>query len=197
MVDEAHSFGVLGASGRGITEHFGLPASEVDVLMGVLSKAIPSVGGFITGRTALIRALKASCHGFIFSGALPPSVVEAARAGIDLLDAEPWRVAKIHENVTSVLGGLRRAGINTHRAGQSAIVPVLCNRSEEAFAITRYCRDHGVIVTPAIYPVVPINMPRVRNIPTAAMAPADIEFGINVVVEAVRSLGKEATNSPT
>src|SRR5690606_14260030 len=137
MVDEAHSFGVLGRTGRGITEHFGLPATEIDILMGVLSKAIPSIGGFIAGSEALIRALKATNHGYISSGALPPAAVEAARAAIDVLEAERWRLEKLRTNVRRYSDGLSRAGINLHKAGQTAIVPILCRKAEQAFSITR------------------------------------------------------------
>jgi glycine C-acetyltransferase len=190
MIDEAHSFGVLGATGRGITEYYGIKAHQVDILMGVISKAIPAVGGFIAGTQPLIRALKATCHGFIFSAALPPSVLEAARAAIDVLEMEPWRISRIHANVARYLKGLHAAGIDTHRAGRSAIVPILCRSSDEAFAITKFCRDHGVIVTPAIYPVVPINMPRVRTTMTAAMDASEVDLALEVVIGAVRSVGR-------
>ncbi len=189
MVDEAHSFGVLGKTGRGITEHFGIAASEIDILMGVLSKAIPSVGGFIAGTEALIRALKATNHGYIFSGALPPSVVEAARAGIDVLEAEPWRVEKIHANVRRYCDGLRAAGFDLHKAGQTAIVPILCRKAEQAFQMTRVCREQGVLVTPVTYPAVPINAPRIRTTITAAMGDAEIDQAVAVLADAARQAG--------
>ncbi len=94
MVDEAHSVGVLGRQGKGILEHFNLPADAVDVHMGTLSKTIPSIGGYVAGSAALIQALRHNARGYIFSGALPPTQAAAAKAAFEVIASEPELMAR-------------------------------------------------------------------------------------------------------
>src|SRR6202012_5344883 len=93
MIDEAHSFGVLGSTGRGVREHFDLPGDAVDIWMGTLSKALGSVGGFVAGNADLMRALKYAAPGVsLFATGPAPSTIGAALAALDIIDAEPERV---------------------------------------------------------------------------------------------------------
>jgi 8-amino-7-oxononanoate synthase len=98
MVDEAHSIGVLGSTGHGIEEHFGLPLDSVDIKMGTFSKAIPSVGGYIAGSKKLCDYLCHQARGFIYSGALPPPSAAAALVSLEIIEQEPSRVKKLHAN---------------------------------------------------------------------------------------------------
>ena len=93
MIDEAHSVGVLGQTGRGIEEHFGMP-DAIDIKMGTLSKTIPSVGGYIAGSKDLINYLRHATRAYIFSAALPPAQAAAAKAAFEVILDEPWRVEK-------------------------------------------------------------------------------------------------------
>ena len=95
MVDDAHSFGVLGRRGRGVHEHFGLDARSVDVWTGSLSKAIPSNGGFVAGSRKLVTYLQHEASTFIFSAALCPAAVAAARAALQVLADEPGRLTRL------------------------------------------------------------------------------------------------------
>ena len=97
MIDEAHSVGVLGKTGRGIEEHFDL-GDVVDIKMGTLSKTIPSVGGYVAGRNDLIQYLRHASRAYIFSAALPPAQAAAANEAFKVILDEPWRIEKVNAN---------------------------------------------------------------------------------------------------
>src|SRR5262249_33574720 len=98
MVDEAHSIGVLGKTGRGVAEHFGIDFRQVDIWMGTLSKTLASCGGYICGSKALIEILRSSAPGFIYSVGLSPPATAAALAALEILKADPARVARLRAN---------------------------------------------------------------------------------------------------
>jgi glycine C-acetyltransferase len=120
MIDEAHSVGVLGKTGRGIEEHFGMEGS-IDIKMGTLSKTIPSVGGYVAGRKDLISFLRHASRAYIFSAALPPAQAAAAKAAFEVIVDEPWRVEKLRRNAELFINGLKERGFDT-LATETAIV---------------------------------------------------------------------------
>lgn len=187
MVDEAHSVGVLGKSGRGIEEHFGMPGT-VDIKMGTLSKTIPSVGGYVAGKKDLIEYLRHASRAYIFSAALPPAQAAAANEAFKVILDEPWRVEKLRANTAQFIGGLKRRGLDTMQT-ETAIVPVLCGADETAFAMTRYAQEHGVFVLPVVSPAVPVGLARLRATITAAHEPEEIERAMDVIAEAGAQLG--------
>ncbi len=134
MVDEAHSVGVLGDTGRGIEEHFHLP-SVIDVKMGTLSKTIPSVGGYVAGSADLVRFLRHASRAYIFSAALPPAQAAAAYEAFRVIEDEPWRVETLRKNSAAFISGLKARGLDTMKT-ETAIVPILCGRDEPAFVMT-------------------------------------------------------------
>ncbi len=101
-VDEAHSLGVLGAGGRGVSEHFGIHPKDVDIWMGTLSKSLGSCGGYIAGSPALVEYLKYTAPGFVFAAGMSPANTAAALASLRLLEAEPQRVARLHQRLGAV-----------------------------------------------------------------------------------------------
>src|SRR5581483_3571558 len=113
MVDDAHGVGVLGARGRGCAEHCGVDPRKVDIWMGTLSKALASCGGFIGGSKVLIKILRYSAPGFVYSVGLPPPMTAAALAALDVLEAEPERVARLRANSALFLSQARSAGLDT------------------------------------------------------------------------------------
>ena len=129
MIDEAHSIGVLGAHGGGIREHFDAPAGDVDIWMGTLSKAFASCGGYIAGSHALVEYLKYTSPGFAYSVGMTPANAAAALAAIQVLRAEPERVARLHERAHYLLAGARRRGLDTGTSQGSPIVPVIIGAS--------------------------------------------------------------------
>ena len=187
MIDEAHSLGVLGETGRGIEEHFGMPGT-IDIKMGTLSKTIPSVGGYIAGRREMIDYLRHASRAYIFSAALPPAQAAAAKAAFEVILDEPWRVEKLNANTKQFIGGLKGRGFDTMLT-ETAIVPVLCGSDEQAFHMTAVAQHQDIFVLPVVSPAVPPGMARLRATVTAAHEPAEIEHAMNVIEAAGKQIG--------
>jgi glycine C-acetyltransferase len=187
MIDEAHSVGVLGRTGRGIEEYFDMDGS-VDIKMGTLSKTIPSVGGYVAGKKEMIAYLRHASRAYIFSAALPPAQAAAANEAFKVILDEPWRIEKLNRNTTQFINGLKGMGFDTLLT-TTAIVPVLCGPDDVAFAMTREGQLHDVFVLPVISPAVPEGMARLRATVTAAHEPEEIDRAMNVIGEAGRTLG--------
>lgn len=178
MVDEAHSFGAVGATGRGIDEHCGISPGEVDLWLGSLSKAIPSCGGFIAGRRELIVYLQHGAAPFMFSAALPPAAAGAARTALQVLAQEPWRVARAHENAGYLRDGLREMGLDPGRS-ETCIVPIMLGSNEAALRATRKLLDLGVMASAVIPPAVPRGRARLRLCATAAQTRHDLDEALD------------------
>ncbi|HEX8992722.1 MAG TPA: aminotransferase class I/II-fold pyridoxal phosphate-dependent enzyme [Anaerolineales bacterium] len=187
MLDEAHSVGVLGKTGRGIEEHFGME-DVVDIKMGTLSKTIPSVGGYVAGKKDLINYLRHTSRAYIFSAALPPAQAAAANEAFKVIEEEPWRIDKLNQNTRLFIGGLKSAGFDTMLT-TTAIVPVLCGSDETAFQMTREAQHHDVFVLPVVSPAVPDGQARLRATITAAHDPSEIERAMDVLTTAGKQLG--------
>jgi 8-amino-7-oxononanoate synthase len=149
MVDEAHATGVIGPSGRGAVAAAGL-AGRVPVVMGTLSKALGSAGGFIAGSSALISLLRNRARSFIFDTAPPAPVAAAALKALEILDQEPWRSERAHSLASRLARGLRDAGFDAGDPA-AAIVPVRVGKTEAALALSRELLAQGVLI-PAIRP---------------------------------------------
>ena len=187
MIDEAHSVGVLGKTGRGIEEHFGMEGS-IDIKMGTLSKTIPAVGGYVAGKADMIQYLRHAGRAYIFSAALPPAVAGAANEAFKVILDEPWRIEKLDKNSKQFIHGLKSAGFNT-LATETAIVPVICGDDETAFRMTRECQMRDVFVLPVISPAVPPGLSRLRATITAAHDEEEIAHAMDVIIEAGHKLG--------
>jgi len=187
MIDEAHSVGVLGRTGRGIEEHFGL-GDVVDIKMGTLSKTIPSVGGYVAGKKELIQYLRHASRAYIFSAALPPAQAAAANEAFKVILDEPWRIDKVNANGLQFINGLKKAGFDTMLT-TTAIVPVLCGSDERAFALTRTCQHKDLFVLPVVSPAVPEGLSRLRATVTAAHEPNEIDYALGVIEHAGREIG--------
>jgi glycine C-acetyltransferase len=187
MIDEAHSVGVLGKTGRGIEEHFGLE-DVIDIKMGTLSKTIPSVGGYVAGRKDLITYLRHASRAYIFSAALPPAQTAAANEAFKVILDEPWRIEKLTQNAELFISGLKSAGFDTMLT-TTAIVPVLCGSDEQAFIMTREAQRHDVFVMPVVSPAVPEGLARLRATVTAAHESSEIERAIDVIATAGKQIG--------
>lgn len=188
MVDEAHSVGVIGRTGRGVQEHFGLKADDIDVKMGTLSKALASAGGFVAGRKEVINFLRHNARGYLFSSALPTPQIAAASAAIDVMKREPERVENLRRIVKLYLDGLKALGFDTFRS-QTAIVPIACGADERALEMTAFCREAGLYIVPVFYPAVPMNASRLRTCVTASHTEEEIQLALDVLAYAGRKTG--------
>ncbi len=187
MIDEAHSVGVLGKTGRGIEEYFGLE-DVIDIKMGTLSKTIPSVGGYVAAKKDVINYLRLASRAYIFSAALPPAQAAAANEAFKVILDEPWRIERLNQNTKQFIGGLKSLGFDTMLT-ETAIVPVLCGDDERAFAMTREAQHNDVFVLPVVSPAVPEGLARLRATVTAAHEPSEIERAMDVIGEAGKKLG--------
>ncbi len=179
LVDDSHATGVLGAHGRGVDEHFGIPASEVDIWTGSLAKAIPATGGFAACSQELAIFLQHAASPYIFSAAMNPASVAAIRAGLAILALEPERVARIAENAEFLRSGLRSLGYDTGLS-ETAVIPVILNDEATTGLFARRLRDFGILAAPVLFPAVPQNLARLRLCVTAAHTRAHLEYALDV-----------------
>ena len=188
MVDEAHSLGVLGPRGHGIAEHAGIDPRDVDVWMGTLSKTLSGCGGYVAGSAALIDYLRCSAPGFVYSVGLPPPVTAAAIASLDIMRAEPWRVARLQENSARFLAAARAHGLDTGPSIGAAIVPIMTGSSIVAARAADRLFDLGVNVQPIIYPAVPEQAARLRFFLSEQHEPEQLERVVAQVADVLREL---------
>ena len=179
MVDEAHSMGVLGKTGHGIEEHFGMK-NAVDIHMGTLGKAIPSVGGYIAAHHDTIMYLKHVARAFVFSVALAPAAAAAAKAAFEVMKEEPERLAVLQRNIKHFLTGLKARGFDTMQS-ETAIVPIVCGKDEKTLMMTKFAQGKGLFIMPILSPAVPPGTSRIRATVTAAHRDEDITRALDIL----------------
>jgi len=180
MIDEAHSLGVLGRDGRGVNDHYNIPAEKIDIFTGSLSKAIPSNGGFIAARESDILYLKHGGAPYMFSAASTPANNAAAIAALNIMQEENYRLETLWNNTQLLIDGLKDAGIETGFSA-SPIVPVIAGSNERAFSLSKKLFDEGFIATAVIYPAVPAGKARLRLCCTASHTPEIINHFIQTL----------------
>lgn len=187
MVDDAHASGVLGRSGRGSVDHFGLHG-RVDIQMGTLSKALGAMGGYIAGSKRLIEFLIQKARPWLLSTAHPPAVVAAAIAAIEILESPEGEqlVKKLWENARYFKSELNKLGFNTG-ASETPITPVIVGSSHNAKKLAQRLFDEGVFAQEIVFPMVARDKARVRTIVTAMHTKEDLDFALN----AFKKVGKE------
>jgi 8-amino-7-oxononanoate synthase len=184
MVDEAHSLGTLGATGRGIGEHAGVKREDVDLWMGTLSKSLASCGGYIAGGGELIDYLRSNCPAYVFSAAMPPVGAAAAEAALGVLEHEPQRVQQLQSRVREAQAIAFALRLNI---GQEApILPVMLGDRELALAASFALYHRGVCAHPLIYPAVPKGLARLRFFITALHSAQEIRQALEAVASVVR-----------
>lgn len=162
MVDEAHALGVLGATGRGLAEHFGVDPAGVDIWMGTLSKTLCGCGGFIAGSAALVEYLKFTAPGFVYSVGMSPPVAAASATALAIMLREPERVARLQAISLLFLDEAKRRGLDTGDARGYAIIPILTGNSVVAGLLAAALFERGINVMPIIYPAVEEGAARLR-----------------------------------
>ncbi len=192
MVDEAHSVGTLGATGRGITEHAGIPAAEIDLLMGTLSKTFCGCGGFIVGNEAVVEYLKYTGPGFLYSVGMSPPLAAASAKALELMLREPARVTKVQENSQYFLAEAAKLGLDTGNAHGTAIVPLIVGSSLVTGFLSRMLFEHGVNVQPIIYPVVEEGLARLRFFISAAHEKEHLQKALELTATLLPEAEKKA-----
>ena len=192
MVDEAHSLGTMGATGRGMAEHFDIDARDVDIWMGTLSKAAASCGGYIAGSHELIELLRYTAPGFVFSVGMPPAQVAAALAAIETLEAEPQRVSCLRKNSELFLSLCQTAGLDTGDSHGTPVIPVITGNSMVALRLSNRLKGDGINVQPILYPAVDESAARLRFFITSEHSAEQIQFAVERTAQHVNELGFKA-----
>jgi 8-amino-7-oxononanoate synthase len=187
-IDEAHSLGVLGATGRGISEHFGLDPRHVDIWMGTLSKSLGSCGGYIAGAQALVEYLKYTAPGFLFSAAITPSNTAAALASLRLLKSEPQRVTRLRQRSELFLNLARQSGLDTGMSHASPVIPVIIGNSIDCLRLSEALFDRGINVQPIMYPAVEEKAARLRFFITSEHSEEQIRDTVAAVAEELEKI---------
>jgi 8-amino-7-oxononanoate synthase/acyl carrier protein len=190
-VDEAHSLGVLGSHGRGIGEYFDIPANDVDIWMGTLSKSLGSCGGYIAGNSALVEYIKYTAPGFIFSAGMPPSNVAAAMASLRVLEAEPERLVALHERSNLFLQLARERGLNVGMSEGTPIVPIILGNSLDCLRLSQALFDRGINVQPILHPAVEEKASRLRFFITSEHSERQIRDTVAAVAEELERIGPQ------
>ena len=171
MVDEAHATGVIGATGRGIVEHFGLKR-QPDVLMGTLSKALAAEGGYVCGSQLLIDYLRNTARSYIFSTSLSPAVLAAATKALELLENHPSMVHQLQENTRIFCKTLQQESIEAH--SDTAIVPIVLHDEELALRVAEELNRQNIFISPIRYPTVPKGQAMLRAALMATHTPEEL-----------------------
>jgi len=160
LVDSAHDIGVMGATGAGVAEHFGL-VDDVDLILGTFSKSFANVGGFVAAEEPVIHYLKHTARSMIFSASLPPPNVAAVIAALDIIENEPERRVRLAEVSERMRAGLQAMGYDTGES-TTPIIPVIVGDDLTARAMWRQLFDRGIFTTPIMTPAVPENRALIR-----------------------------------
>ena len=187
MVDEAHSIGVLGKTGHGIEEYFGLK-NAVDIHMGTLSKTIPSVGGYIAGNKDMVDYLRHNSRPFIFSAPLPPVTAATAIACLEVIEDEPERIENLQKNMKRFKEGIDSMGYNTG-ASVTAIVPLIVGDEEDTLELCKMVNDEGIFICPILFPAIPKGTNRLRAHVLTTHTSEDIDEALDIFERAGKKLG--------
>jgi len=176
MVDDAHGTGVLGATGRGTLEHFGLEGG-IDVVSGTFSKTLSTVGGFTASTAEVVTFLKLRSRPFIFSASPPPSAMATVLACLDVIDEEPGLLARLRANASRVREGLVGMGYRLEET-VTPILPVLIGDDEKTFRMAGELEDEGVVVNPVVSPAVPEGASLIRVSVMASLEDEQIDTAL-------------------
>jgi len=188
IVDDAHGTGVMGANGRGTGEHFGLEGT-IDITMGTFSKAFAVSGGFVAAKKPIIDYLRYFARSYMFSASLPPVVIATVLAGLDVMEREPERAKRLHENIEYAAAALRRLGF--HTPSESAIIPLRVPPGMDIRKAAKGFHERGIFVNSIEYPAVPISQQRFRISIMATHTREDIDRLVNAVQEVWVETGSE------
>lgn len=184
MVDEAHSLGVLGQTGRGLREHFNIAGKAVDIWMGTLSKSFASCGGYIAGEKALVEHLKYAAPGFVYSVGIAPAMAAASIEAIRIMLSEPERITGLRERAKYFLEQAKAKGFDTGVSQGYAVVPVIIGSSLKATKLSQKMFELGVNVQPIIHPAVEEKAARLRFFISHTHTPAQIDQVIALLEKA-------------
>lgn len=187
MVDDAHATGVLGATGSGTAEHFGLKG-QVDLELGTMSKTLAGMGGFVVGEEDVIDYLRFYANSYVFAANIPPNVAAGLIASLDVMESEPERLKTLWDNIRTLRTLLIDAGFDLERS-ESAILPIVVGDDRKAMEMGRAVRRRGLFCQTVVFPGVSLGDARLRISITSEHTTADLEEAAGIFVEAGRETG--------
>ena len=190
MVDEAHSIGALGSTGRGVSEYYGVDPKDVDLWMGTLSKSFASCGGYIAGGKAIVEYLKYTAPGFVYSVGISPPNAAATLAAIQTLKADPERVTRLHEMAKLFLELAQERGLNTGASHDSPVIPIIVGDALKSVQLSQNLFNRGINVPFMFYPSVPKDAARLRFFLTCTHTPEQIRWTVDTLAEEVAKLSQ-------
>jgi 8-amino-7-oxononanoate synthase len=192
MVDDAHATGVLGPTGRGTCEYFGLDHKDVDLVVGTCSKSFASVGGFVVGDADILHYIQHVSRSMIFSASLPPASVASISKAIDIIEAEPGRIRQLWDNTAYLMERFKAMGLNTGET-RTPIIPVIIGDNEKTFTLWRMLYDQGLFTNPVVSPAVPPKRALLRVVATATHTRAQLDRALDIFEGCVKQvLGRPA-----
>ena len=186
-VDDAHSSGVLGESGRGTVDHFKLHG-RVDIVMGTLSKAIGAIGGYVAGKQVTIEWLKNRGRPFLFSTGLPPAAVGAAIEAVKMLMSSTEYTDKLWANAKFFKEELGKLGYNTGRS-ETPITPIIIGDEAKTLQFSKKLFENGLFSGPIVFPTVPKGTGRVRCMVTAGHTTEQLDRAVKICEKAGKEMG--------
>ncbi len=190
MIDEAHSIGVLGETGGGIGEHFGVDRTDVELWSGTMSKALAGCGGYVGGSRELVEFLKYTTPGFVYSVGMPPPTAAASLAAIRTIRSEPEHLRRLHALSALFLALAREAGLDTGDSDGTPVIPCIVGSSATALKLSNALLGRGINANPIIYPAVPEDKARLRFFVTSCHSEEQIRYTVKALAEELALLRK-------
>jgi 8-amino-7-oxononanoate synthase len=190
MVDDAHSFGVLGSKGRGTAEYFGLH-DEVDMIMSTFSKSLASIGGFVVGKKEVVNFIKHKSRPFIFSAALTPASTASALAALRILKKEPQRPKALLDIAAYARKRLIEKKLPLANDSIAPIIPIYTYSMLRTFVIAKILYQQGVYVNPVIPPATPEGQCIIRTSYTATHTKALIDEAVNIIADVIAKVPQD------
>ena len=189
MVDEAHSACVIGKTGGGVDEYFGLDGDDIDIKYGTLSKGLGTCGGYLAGKKCLIDYLRYNMPGFVFSVGISPALAAGSLAAIRTLRAHPEIMEHLRTAIKAFADSARRRHLDICLPGETAVLPVLVGKDEDAWLLSNELKKRGVSVPPAMYPAVPKGKARLRFCVISEHKPEQIERALDILESTAKEFG--------
>ncbi len=186
MVDDAHGLGVIGKTGRGTGEYFGLE-DEIDLIMGTFSKSLASLGGYVAGKKEVIEYIKHTSRPYIFSASITPASVSTALTALNILKSEPERVKRLNDISDYMRKCLKERGVSIIES-RTPIIPIYTYDDEKTFLACKMLLENGVYVNPVVSPATPVGKSLLRTSYTANHTKEIIDEAVEKIVKVLKIL---------
>jgi 8-amino-7-oxononanoate synthase len=186
MVDDAHSFGVIGKQGRGIASHFNA-TDDVDIIMGTFSKSLASIGGFLASDKYTINYIKHTSRSLIFSASATPAATASALAALEIIRTEPYYIEQLWKNTNYSLNAFRSLGFDIAHSC-TPIIPIMIRDNTKTFMMSKILMEDGVFINPVVQPAVPNDSTLIRFSLMATHTQEQIEYAIDKIYKAAKKL---------